>query len=730
MLSVLLVDSDRAFARDVASWLRVDDEAVADLVHVERLRDALRLLRGSHLVRRKPYRADLIILNLSLPDGGGPAGLGRLLAVSSDTPVVVLTTQLSEQHRPDALRMGAAACLSKSSVDPDVFLNALAQALPAKRRLLKSRLETRSPVVRNDPGTEGSRVAPLLATSDEAVYSCDADGQVLWYNEVAAERYAFRDERNGRLRPEIYGEPSDDALFDLIGRIISGTLIKGERGKRRLAIGEVVSVVFSAFPVFDAEGKAIAAAFTERIEVVEAPTEETETPDAAASHQPAVQEGQRETSDEDEVSDHDDRPSILIVEDNDATRQMLKRMLEPHYAVGLASNPAEALTCASERLFDLLLLDISLGDRQTGLELLNGIRRAPSYRRVPAVACTAYALPGLSDRLLELGFDGYIAKPFSRQVLLETIEVALNRETVEKQAIVQTETPELDLPPAPGSLAAIVEMVSDKASADLERLTGVLETDPVVASWVLHHVNSAFYSFRGNVSTVERAVTLLGFEPICNLVLSRVLTRAFSEFEQGKPGLVYQYINRTSVATAAYARSIAEHLAMPNPELCFTAGLLHQLGRLGLMSMEPERYAALWFEREGASEEVPIPPSTGQELLHLGQDHEKVGVEIARAWELPTQLAFVIKRQNRISSRAVTPEMLMTMTVAAGSMMAARLYQPVQENDARREELSNILKILARRADADLQNLEEYLDQQESDIREFVGRLTVDRDSP
>src|SRR5690606_38743719 len=160
MLSVLLVDSDRAFARDVAGWLRADGEAVADLVHVERLRDALRLLRGSHLVRRKPYRADLIILNLSLPDGGGPAGLGRLLAVSSDTPVVVLTTHLSEQHRPDALRMGAAACLSKSSVDPDVFLNALAQALPAKRRLLKSKLETRSPVVRNDPGMEGSRVAP------------------------------------------------------------------------------------------------------------------------------------------------------------------------------------------------------------------------------------------------------------------------------------------------------------------------------------------------------------------------------------------------------------------------------------------------------------------------------------------------------------------------------------------------------------------------------------------
>src|SRR5690606_32993076 len=101
--------------------------------HVDRLGMALRLLsRGTGnrggLVR--PLHA--IVLNLSLPDCAGPAGLSRLVAAVPDVPVIALTTRLSERHAADVRRLGAAACISKERVDEDGMLSVLERVAPPR----------------------------------------------------------------------------------------------------------------------------------------------------------------------------------------------------------------------------------------------------------------------------------------------------------------------------------------------------------------------------------------------------------------------------------------------------------------------------------------------------------------------------------------------------------------------------------------------------------------------
>ena len=118
---------------------------------------------------------------------------------------------------------------------------------------------------------------------------------------------------------------------------------------------------------------------------------------------------------------------ILTVEDNPDTQTLLRYMLKPYFTLVFSSHVDEALAQAEKHTFGLFLLDINLGEQRTGIDLLQLLRQRPGYENTPALAITAYAMPGDRDRFILAGFDGYISKPFTRRELLESIEKALSK---------------------------------------------------------------------------------------------------------------------------------------------------------------------------------------------------------------------------------------------------------------------------------------------------------------
>jgi signal transduction histidine kinase/ActR/RegA family two-component response regulator len=117
--------------------------------------------------------------------------------------------------------------------------------------------------------------------------------------------------------------------------------------------------------------------------------------------------------------------NILVVEDNDETRQLVNIFLQAADGVVGAASSAEALHHLHDKVFDGVLLDINLGEERTGLELIEVIREIDGYQDVPIVAFTAYALPGDEERFLKAGFDSYVQKPFTKRQLLRTLNKAL-----------------------------------------------------------------------------------------------------------------------------------------------------------------------------------------------------------------------------------------------------------------------------------------------------------------
>ncbi len=113
---------------------------------------------------------------------------------------------------------------------------------------------------------------------------------------------------------------------------------------------------------------------------------------------------------------------ILVVEDNADTQILLRYLLETRFLLEVVTRVGDALEKTSERIFDLLLVDINLGEERTGVDLLNILRENDSYAHVPMVAITAYAMPGDYERFISMGFDGYVSKPFTRIELMKAID--------------------------------------------------------------------------------------------------------------------------------------------------------------------------------------------------------------------------------------------------------------------------------------------------------------------
>lgn len=119
----------------------------------------------------------------------------------------------------------------------------------------------------------------------------------------------------------------------------------------------------------------------------------------------------------------DSRITILLVEDMVANQIIARKMLEKlGCRPDIASNGEEAVARASEREYDLILMDCQM-PTMDGYEATRRIRNLPSSlnRETPIVAMTANVLKGDRERCLEAGMSDYVPKPIDTQLLYSKI---------------------------------------------------------------------------------------------------------------------------------------------------------------------------------------------------------------------------------------------------------------------------------------------------------------------
>ncbi|MCK6604165.1 MAG: response regulator [Ignavibacteriaceae bacterium] len=116
------------------------------------------------------------------------------------------------------------------------------------------------------------------------------------------------------------------------------------------------------------------------------------------------------------------RKRIILIEDDDINQGVISSYVAKDYDVDVIPTGEEAIEAVKSTSYDIILLDINLGEGIDGLKTLEMIREIKGYSDIPVVAVTAYALPGDRERMLNAGCDFYIAKPFYKRELLEILE--------------------------------------------------------------------------------------------------------------------------------------------------------------------------------------------------------------------------------------------------------------------------------------------------------------------
>lgn len=111
---------------------------------------------------------------------------------------------------------------------------------------------------------------------------------------------------------------------------------------------------------------------------------------------------------------------ILIVEDDDLNRSLMKNALRKFYSCDFASTGTEAIEKAMETQYAFMIFDIGLKE-MTGTEALKEIRKIPGYEKTPALAITAYIF-SKEEILYEGGFTHFLQKPFRIEEIIKILE--------------------------------------------------------------------------------------------------------------------------------------------------------------------------------------------------------------------------------------------------------------------------------------------------------------------
>lgn len=114
--------------------------------------------------------------------------------------------------------------------------------------------------------------------------------------------------------------------------------------------------------------------------------------------------------------------NILLVENEVVSAELVKLYLKNIYEVEIAKDGFEALSKVKSRKYDVILMDINLGEGITGLDATKKIRKIENYKTTPIIAVTAFAMEGDREEFLQAGCTHYISKPFEKKDLISLLK--------------------------------------------------------------------------------------------------------------------------------------------------------------------------------------------------------------------------------------------------------------------------------------------------------------------
>jgi HD-like signal output (HDOD) protein/signal transduction histidine kinase len=267
------------------------------------------------------------------------------------------------------------------------------------------------------------------------------------------------------------------------------------------------------------------------------------------------------------------------------------------------------------------------------------------------------------------------------------------------------------LPTLPHILLQLIDICNQEEKG-IRDLSKVINKDPSISERLLRLVNSAYYSLKQKISSIDQALLLLGMDAVKNIAISSSVYQVFH-----RPGRKSAFNLKLfwwhSLSCATLARRLAIRVQYPSPDEAFLAGLMHDIGKIVLWNNFEQEYEQILKNSANRTAEL----LEGEQAFGLG--HAEAGAWLIRHWDLHSFMPDAVLYHHDPSDRIVHASPMVQMVYVAN-----RLCPVVAE------ESEEALPICERIIDLHREELEELISQTEEEVKGIARSLDIEISTP
>lgn len=195
----------------------------------------------------------------------------------------------------------------------------------------------------------------------------------------------------------------------------------------------------------------------------------------------------------------------------------------------------------------------------------------------------------------------------------------------------------------PGFAQVMAKMLTlcNDPDATIGDVAKLVETDPSITAKVLGIVNSAFFNLRSRISAISEAVLFLGLDEVKKICLGATFFEKMVKSGRQKQ-FDRTFFWRHCLCVASLSQALAAEIGYPNPEDAYTAGLLHDFGKIALDRFGRVNYAVFCKNAFNCT-----GPSVEAERDVMGIGHDDLGAYYGHRWGFPQKLSLAIQYHHR-----------------------------------------------------------------------------------
>ena len=250
-----------------------------------------------------------------------------------------------------------------------------------------------------------------------------------------------------------------------------------------------------------------------------------------------------------------------------------------------------------------------------------------------------------------------------------------------EQSVIDDVLSAVDVPQIPRVVAHLTQLLH-QPDAGLREVGAAISQDPSLASHVLRIANSVYYGLEEPVLDIQRAAVILGMRTLNEIVWRAAVMSSFDHLAGQQ--LVLETFWKHSILTGQLGQWLGTRCSTRldlGPSDLYTCGLLHDLGRLVLLSAHRGRYEEiLQIARANYLESAAL------EVEHFGFTHTQVGAVLAFTWHMPEPL------QNAIEYHHGPERLLHTNVTAALVALSDHVAHCVEQDRSAELSADNLLR--------------------------------------